>query len=395
MTGNRGYTLVELVVVILIFSIVMLLISSSFNRILASSSMLVKAAETDIGGLIGLELLRSDLELAGFGLPWQLPKGFTYSEAGCHNNCGEYYDAPDEPPRAVVVGDNKGFNGSDYLVLKGSALGMSTTSRSWAYLSYSSTGTVLKSSGSGSELVLGSGDRTIVVKQGAASDGKITRELVTVPGGTSFSLFFVPPLTPPFTPTSRGESFLVYGIAPPGDPVENLPPEPLEFPFNRAEYYLSRPDTIPAYCAGVDKSHGTGVLYKKVISHNSPWHTYYPLLDCVADLQVVFFLDTNGDGQKDYYTNAELLSRDEYPAAVLREQIKEIRVYMLAQQGRKDVSYRYPVQDPEHAIMVVDPRLGAELGGIWSDSRLSREISPEWRHYHWKVYSIVVYPKNL
>ncbi|GFO58045.1 type IV pilus minor pilin PilW [Geomonas silvestris] len=390
MTANRGYTLVELVLVILIFSIVMLLISSSFNRILASSSVLAKAAETDIGGLIGLEVLRSDLELAGFGLPWQLPANFTYSEAGCPGDCNEYHDAdsPDKVPRPVVVGDNKGFNGSDYLVLKGTALGMSTTSRRWAYLNYSSTGTVIKQSGAGSELLLGSGERALVIKQSGTSDGKVSRKLVTVAGGSSFTLVFSTPLAESFLPSAATDNFLVYGVAPPDK-------DPLEFPFNRADYYLNRTDDIPSYCAGVDRNRGTGVLYKKVISHNSTTHFAYPLLDCVADLQVVFFLDTGGTGAGDYHTGSELFVKGVYSAGDLRDQIKEIRIYILAQQGRKDLSYLYPVVDPERAIVVGDRGLAPELSGVWSAARLSSQISPDWRHYHWKLFSIVVQPGNL
>src|SRR5690242_6337839 len=79
-SGQEGHTLVELVVTMLIFSVVTALITVSFNRIVGSSSQLTKAAETDIAGMIGLELLRSDLESAGFGLPWSLPAGVQYHE---------------------------------------------------------------------------------------------------------------------------------------------------------------------------------------------------------------------------------------------------------------------------------------------------------------------------
>ena len=411
--GN-GYTLVELVVVILIFSIVMLLMSTSFSRITSSSAQIIKAAETDIGGLIGLELLRSDLDLAGFGLPWTLtgvkyreadnrvlvqgcPDGCPRADASLFNDASTYADAPGAPPRAFVAGDNVGLNGSDYLVLKGTALGMSRSSRRWSYLSYSSSGTILKASKSEAELKPGNGDRVIVLKTGIR-EGEPTRELVTDGVGGSYSFVFDTTLPTAFKPTSKLDSFLVYGVVQVdqrGDPAS------LSFPFNRADYFISRTSAVSSTCAP-----GTGILYKAVFNHGStspgsstPSSTtlnYYPILDCAADLQAILFLDTNGDGVVDYHTCDP---GPAYDAGVLRQQLKEIRVYILAQQGAKDRGYLFPVADPEKAIVVGDAGLdqstGAVLGSRWSEGDLARAFGPEWRHYHWKLYTIVVQPQNL
>jgi prepilin-type N-terminal cleavage/methylation domain-containing protein len=392
-----GYTLAELIVVILIFSIVMTLITVSFNRIVASSAQIIKAAETDIGGLIGLELLRCDLELAGFGLPWSIPSGATYSEAGsgvlvagCRNGCpgaaaARFNDAPGAAPRAYQSGDNVGFNGSDYLVLKGTALGMSAASRSWSYLNYSSSGTVFKQSKSEVELKPGNSERVIVLKGGAQA-GAATRELVTDGPGSSFSLVFNQPVPRAFRPASREEVHLVYGVAP-----ADKNGFPLAFPFNRADYYLSRSAGVPSSCAP-----GTGVLYKTTLNHNGTT-TNYPILDCAADLQVVFLLDANGSGEVNYH--ASDLSGSGYTAEVLRQQVKEIRVYILAQQGRKDPGFSYPVSDPTKAIVVGDAglnrALATVLGSVWTEAALTESVGRDWRNYRWKVYTIVVQPKNL
>ena len=393
---EAGYTLAELVVAMLIFSIVMTLITVSFNRIVASSAQIVKSADTDIGGLIGLELLRGDLELAGFGLPWSLPTGVSYSEApdrvlvtGCQDGCPnadaiKFNDAPLSAPRAVVVGDNVGYNGSDYLILKGTALGMNATSRSWSYLNYSSVGAVIKPSKSEVELKSGNGDRVIVLKNGV-SGGVATRELVT--DGGAFTLVFNQTFPQAFLPTSVLDSYLVYGVAP-----ADSSGRALSFPFNRADYYIARPDEMSITCAP-----GTGVLYKSILNQN--WTTkpyeYYPILDCVADLQVIFFLDSNGDGKVD----AHLHDLSGYSPSDIRGQVQEIRVYILAQQGRKDLSYLYPVSDPNKVIVVGDPdldqALGTVLGSVWTQSALANAFGPDWRNYHWKVFTIVVQPHNL
>jgi prepilin-type N-terminal cleavage/methylation domain-containing protein len=393
---EEGYTLVELLVVIMIFSVVMMLITVSFNRIAASSAQIVKSAETDIGGLIGLELLRRDLELAGFGLPHAFPAGFKYAEAdvdlflvkGCPDNCprsaaarfndAQLYPAPGNVPRALQSGDQAGLNGSDYLVLKGTALGMNSVSGSWSYLNYTSHGAIIKLSKSEVELKEGTSARVIVLKSETRPDGA-TRQLVT--DGSDFSLPFDAELPSAFRPRNNSDIYLVYG-------VDNHPLNPLRFPFNRADYYLSRTANTSSFCAP-----GTGVLYKSTIDQNGS-STQYPLLDCVLDLQVVFHLDSNGDGEGDLH--ASDLSGTHDTASSLREDVKEVQVHILAQQGKKDPAYQYPLSDPDRAIVVgaAGPSLPF-FGSIWTQSRLASQVGPDWRNYHWKVYSIVVRPKNL
>lgn len=386
---DQGYTLVELVVVIFIFAVVMALISVSFNRIVSSSGQIVKSGETDIGGLIGLEFFRCDLELAGFGLPWSFPDNvlLTYVEIdpskgvlmdGCPDGCpnaqpSKFNDSPPAAPRAYIIGNNVGYNGSDYLVLKGTALGMKKTSRKWSYLNYSSIGDA-KPSKSEVELTPGNSDWVISLRTGFRA-GQAVRELVT--DGSTFQLLFNTPFPDAFKPTSKQDVFLVYG-------VDDSSPT---FPFNRADYFISRNDKEP-YKISPICAPGTGLLIKAVINQNGSV-THYPILECVADMQVVLYLDTNGDGQVDFHSNSQLAASD------LREQLKEIRVYILAQQGKKDPGYSYPVTDSDKAMIVGDAGLDPSLGRWWSQTDLSNTFGPDWRNYHWKVYTIVVQPKNL
>jgi len=402
MTAKRGYTLVEMVIVMLIFSVVMLLISTSFGRIVSGSSQIFKAVETDIGGLIGLEVLRGDLESAGLGLPWSV-NGVKYREAegsslvkGCPGGCpgaaparfndaAEQSDQVGNPPRPYQVGDNVGLNGSDYLVLKGTALGMTGSARRWSYLNYSSTGVVVKASKSELELSPGQGDRVIVLRTGMRQ-GEPTRELVT--DGSAFSFLFDGNLPQAAQPGEKKDTFLVYGVT----HTDESGSPTLSFPFNRADYFISRTSAISPNCAP-----GTGILYKLVWNHSGAAPTYYPLLDCAADLQVLFSLDTNGDGETDFHSAG--VSETNFTADELRRQLQEVRVYILAQQGRKDPLYHYPVADPSRVITVGDAELdrgvGQVLGSVWSQADLETRFGSEWRNYHWKLYTIVVQPKNL
>jgi len=389
--GKAGYTLVELLVVMLIFAIVMSLISVSFARIVRSSGLLMKSAETDTGDLIGLELMRTDLELAGFGLPWKVFSSFLETDnadkllvdncPGCAGARAALYDdhndLASEPPAPTPyrIGDDVGFNGSDYLVLKGTALGNSEASRSWCYLNYSSGTTLIKPSLSEPELRLGKKTRTIVLKAGVAG-GAPTRELVMSSG--TFTLTFNAPLAPEFLPKENSDNYLVYGVAPEGSSSV------LAFPFNRADYYISRPDEMSPIC-----NKATGILYKTVTNHTSPrTYSYNPILGCVADMQVVLYMDTNSDGEIDYHPQPE---DHVFTPQELREQLKEIRVYILAQQGKKDPQYRYAAD----SIVVGDPELDLSIGRLWSESAMRSTFGADWRNYHWKLYTIVVQPKNL
>ena len=46
--------------------------AGAFEKIVSMSSQQIKSSESNIQGVIGLEIMRSDLEHAGYGLPWEL-----------------------------------------------------------------------------------------------------------------------------------------------------------------------------------------------------------------------------------------------------------------------------------------------------------------------------------
>ena len=181
---------------------------------------------------------------------------------------------------------------------------------------------------------LNSTDRVIAIIPSRGTSNK----RVLVNSGTAFSTQFTASASSPtafpsgFAPSTENDVHLVYGVDPSTD---------LRMPFNRADYFIENltSTTIPARCAA-----GTGVLMKYVISQaNGNRGTGMPLLDCVADFQVVFRLDRDGDGTIDDVT-ALLNDTSGTPltAQQIREQLKEIRVYILAHEGQKDVNYTYP-----------------------------------------------------
>jgi hypothetical protein len=153
-------------------------------------------------------------------------------------------------------------------------------------------------------------------------------------------------------------------------------------PFNRADYFISNAN-VPLRCAP-----GTGVLVKAVVSHDDGdfdsdedgTDDFMPLLDCVADMQVIYRRDITGDGIIDNTTDD--IYTIPLTAQQIREQVKEVRVYILGHEGQRDPNYTYP----NNSITVGEFGLGNnfDLTGI-----------ANYQNYRWKIYTIVVNPNNL
>ena len=135
---------------------------------------------------------------------------------------------------------------------------------------------------------------------------------------------------------------------------------------------------MPQRCAP-----GTGILFKSVVGHATGTLTDYPLLDCVADFQVVYSLDRNNNGSIEETSAAGLATLS---AADIRNQLKNIQVYILTHEGKKDTSYTYP----NNTIGV-----GPGTGLISGSGRTFGLYSSSQKNYRWKVYRITVSPKNL
>jgi prepilin-type N-terminal cleavage/methylation domain-containing protein len=398
---RRGFTILEVIVVMGIFLVVILITSTGFQTVLRQASQQTKQVETDIGSIVGLELFRSDLQNAGYGLPWvlQAPASAAYTEvaAGDASMAADWWptgktpasfnDAPGAPRavQSLTTTFNKDDSvspatGSQYLVVKSLTAAPGDTPKKWSTVTYGGAGHAETRWDSNSPRAFNAADRVIVIRN--TFDGDIPkRELeVNRDTGAFFSTFGnYTTLTLPHSvggdPGLVTDVFQVYGV----DPGNNL-----RMPFNRADYYVSSAAKTSATCAP-----NTGILYKAVASQSSGF-TRIPLLDCVADMQVAFGLGPAGSSE---INNHDSMLRGSgaggtATAKEIREQLKEIRVYVLAHEGKKDMSFTYPSETI---------RVGESFGGplIGRNFDLKNLIRGDWSHYRWKVYTIVVHPKNL
>jgi hypothetical protein len=99
-------------------------------------------------------------------------------------------------------------------------------------------------------------------------------------------------------------------------------------------------------------------------------------------MQVVFRLDTNLDGIPEDPPVNDISGLD---ALSIKEQVKEVRIYILGHEGMMDRSFQYGGANP--AIVGPSVALGTavDLSGFGA----------EWRHYRWKVYTLVIKPRSF
>lgn len=378
---DSGFTLVELLITMAIFVLTIAAVSGIFVPLLTQFKQQSKIAETQIQGLTGLEILRKDLEQAGFGLPWVIPPRVNYTEGSSSTtspipvpNDPRINDAPSNPPRPIVTINNvEGLGGSDYLVIKATTVATNDAATKWTYVVGTSEGGVSLRSWRNSLEDLKNDDRVIVL---IPMRGENAQRILLNDDSTFFVKFGTLSTPSAFTPTTEDDLYLVYGV----DPDTNL-----RMPFNRADYYIRKVSgtVIPNRCAP-----GTGILMKSVIrqadGNRGPG---IPLLDCVADMQVVFRGDTDGDDTfDDVSDDISTLTAEE-----IRKQIKEVRVYILAHEGQKDNTFNYcpnPSDCSDTKLEIPssdDPGYGA---GRVFDFNIAGIT--DWRRYRWKVYTLVV-----
>jgi len=392
--NQNGFTLVEMIVVMAVFITVLTISASAFNTILLQSSKVFRSEESNIEGLVGLEILRHDLQQSGYGL---FTETTTYANEAANAPASSYNDAPDNVPRPIVVGNNFAagvtinsrtiMTGSDYLAIKGTSVGREKTAQKWTFLKFSS-GIVSPQKWPSAAENLASPDKVIVVQKSFVAPIRST--LVRDPSNDHYYAYS----DNAFINLSSASAgiYTVYGV----DKANTL-----RFPFNRSDYFVARPasgSSVPAFCAP-----DTGILYKTTVNQDGGALTYIPVLDCVLDMQVVLGWDINADGVIDTWSNADGTAVSgvgpiaDVQAALgtvnnnsitslpnIRNSLKMIKVYIVAQNGKKDTGYTS-----------TSP---LEVGDA-AEKSLTRPadltLAANQLNYRWKVYRIVVRPKNL
>ena len=377
--NNKGFSLIEQLIVLVLFSVVIMITSNIFDALLPKAKSLAKSEISSTQGVIGLEMLRSDLEKAGFGLFTGVDTSPpTYSEAVA-TPALNYNDAPNGIPRAITAGNDLTsgvLSGTDYLVIKATNVAVNPASQCWTVVNGSSSSKVWGAN----DLKESRNDRVVVLTQGYDSNNNAVRKLIYSGSNTTVAYKVNAKYLAPFSTYSGSMQYYYYGL----DSTSTTCA-----PFNRADYMVKRiSGDVPDKCS---PAAGVGVLYKSILNQSDGSMQDLALLDCVADMQVVFGWDT-GSGAVDTYTNADGSSPGGLSTAVqsltdaetIRTSLKLIKVYILAQDGGYDKNYT----NTNTAMYV------GEFGETGITKSVNLTLS-DYRNYRWKLYRLVVRPKNL
>jgi len=411
--SEKGFTLVEMVIAMAVFVVVIMMVGTSFSTLLKYSKRYMKSEESNIEGNVGLELLRHDIASAGFGLPASFTNTINYREAA--NDPGASVgtplnDSPSKVPRPIAglnsLGTgltntgNDGFTysllaGSDYLALKATSLGVQSAPaanqqpaiQKWTYALYSSAATSQRPKAwpTGN---LQTGDQVIaMIRSSSSANGSF--QLLNG-SGNQFSTTMPASggLNSPFNPTTNLDTAYIYGLSSAASTVR--------MPFNRVDYFVAQPpptsNLLPKYC-----SPNTGILYRGVV-HNTTDGSggnldYEPVLDCVAAMHVVLGWDTTGSGSVDTWSKVDGTGTNSSTgqlsmqgavadAAQVNQQLKVVKVYLLAQIGKLDPGYTSPVTFNLYS------EEGQTTGAVYN-------LQAKMLNYRWKVYKLILRPKNL
>jgi len=360
--------------------------ASAFIGLIGEARTQAKIVESN-ESMVGLEILRRDIESAGYGLFWSWNTAqIAYQEAAIDplNAYASYFNDSPNAPKAIVSmdttvysGGNTKFNGSHYLVIKSMSVARNIAGEKWTYVTVNGANQWFTNTTTIANENFQINDRVIALE----IRDPTTRGLVT---GASFYTTFTggnPPFADTsFVPLDPNDAYVVYGI-------DSLVGGTPRSPFNRADYFISNPqgtDVLPDRCAP-----NTGILYKATMNQTTGQFSLQSLLDCVADLQVVYWVDQTGTGTN-FTETTGIWPNGALPLTnqQIRTQVKQVGVYVLTHEGRQDLAYTFPTNAPND-IYVGEP----PLNGRWYT--LNQTAAANQLHYRWKVYQMLIKPLNL
>ena len=412
-SNDKGFTIVELMVVMAITVFVLAATSQVLVSLISTAKQQSKIAESSIESVVGFEILRRDIQSAGFGLASGLANGAVstyvgydwsvlndYTEAvnpdsgdpnpniepedfNDSNSSAAYYSSadPKAPPRAFIsAAPAWTVNDSDYLVIKGANLGSTAAAGKYHTLEYDSPGpgTVNTWYPEKTNPIFDANLRDTDYVMVISIRDKESVGLVEDDSSTYYTRFDD---LVDFKPPDNREVRIIYGLDSGSVP---------RAPFNRADYYISDQGR-PGHCAT-----NTGSLVKASMQHSDgKLGMEMPLLDCVADMQVIYGRDTDDDGTVDNHTD----SLFGLSALAIKEQVKEVRVYVLVHEGQADPRRKFA---PDPANPPANPPTGAddnviEVGefGLGRDFDLLDNIGTTYTNYKWRVLRVVESPSAM
>jgi prepilin-type N-terminal cleavage/methylation domain-containing protein len=372
---RRGFTLIELLTAMVIFSVVIVGLYRVYDIQFKQQVKEYRLAESEMELGIAKNLIERDLIMAGYGI---------MDDYSCYSAT---------LVSAVTASD--GGSSSDTLTLRGTALGIkSRATQEWSTIASMSTGTSgfpTFSVGDDPRENVNPGDRIIITNPSGGTESR-TKTLLCDSGKWlySYSTQTSAPTTAdtgvPYPNLKTG--FVVYALNLSGESDGDA-----TVPYYTVKYYLG--GTSPSTCAP-----GTQSLLRAESRTTTAPSGGDPVMSCVRDFEVVFGLTDNTASLDpsqavnfpiNKWDNGAIAST--YSPTELNQRLKQIRVYLLVQEGNKDLNYTYVNPDP-NASAPDTIRVG-ELDLVGGTTGRDVQLTAAQRNYRWRVLTIVVTPRNI
>ena len=342
-------SLVELMVSVLVTAIVLGSATAAYLKLMKSYKTQSRMSEGYMATTTGLEMLRYDLQMAGFGMP---TNAVTYADPLEATDATMLNETNSTVTRPLSQVNNTGTGNSDMLAVRSTTADPATGGK-WSIVYYNAAAWIKPGLTTGDSYIVMDSSKNL---QTTSCGGTAPLWLCNDSGGTRA-----------FSSTLTTATFLAYGV---GTATS------MRRAYNRADYYLGG-GTLPSRCYA-----GSSILYRSLISQTTGGaggtRIAQPLLDCVLDFQVVFGVDAAGTGVLTW--SADTSGAWASSKANMSTQLKEVRVYLTYQDGSIDTSYNSGA-----TLSYNDP--GALLGSV--------AIPADARNFRWQTAVVAVKPMNL
>jgi type II secretory pathway component PulJ len=435
MNRQSGMTMIELMVSLAIVMLIIAAATMAYLKLLRTYRTQGRLAESYMANLTGLELLRYDIEMAGFGLPANM-NGVNYTEAtaGPGNTAASPYNPAllndstnnangnNDVPRAFAHMDSPPFPvanyaASDVLSIKSSAANINPASKKWSMITNVNASKPIVKCWGGANLdpvmdftntpTYSPNPDTFIALDNNGNLLNNTGVWLNSFNGSSPSQGFYKNASSitgcnSSTSPNGGQVYYIYGL-------DNNTGAHI-MPFNRVDYYLASNPNAPSSCAPYTLS-----LYRSTLIQTGPNAGTFnatPVIDCVRDFQVAFGIlpDPTGYGNTpgisvQWQTNllqntiyaagiGGTVNNAQMTAAQIQEFLREVRVFVLYSEGLGDTS-----ASPSGSI---NPNSNFRFAGTLTlgdtdTGQLSTPFTPTGaqQQYRWKVIEIAVKPNNL
>ncbi len=369
--NQKGMTILELMIVLVIFSVVMAGLYSSYQTMMRQGVKEFRIAQSEMETNISANIIKRDMNLAGYGLADNYNGLFTAVSATVGGGISQN-------------STTKGYPST--LTLMGTALGIqSGAAQHWTYISDYSGGVASFATWTDVREDVKNNDVVILMDPS-------TKTLLTQ--GADWKFIFNGsgnPLTTlastPLSLTTGNKGYLLYGIYRLGDSSAATQP------FYAVAYSLG--GTAPSNCAP-----NTLNLLRAESSTTSAPSGGSPVMNCVAEFRIAFGLTTAGSADSsvglpiDFWDNTGAVA-NLYSPTDLKKRLKQIRAYLLIQEGSYDSGYTYKNPDTTPGYFGTQTIRVGDLympgGGTGRDYTLQ----PGQGNYHWRVLSYTATPRNL